>query len=304
MLHIDCKDTPATFNDIAEIRGYTAIPIDLHLISPDPEPYFQLLEKLAIEYVSIQYEDLDALPVLPTIKGTRFGIALKTDTPITVLDEVLGYDYVMLMCTTPGESGGSFDTRNFQRIIQIKQKYPHLKIQIDGGVNDEVAYILRLLGVDSIVSGSFLMNHYNVGAGLLSLHRMPSRGSYTVESFMSPTDYLPVLRQKELQLIDVLKTIEHYKQGYVLIVDENRVLKGIITNADVRKGLIAHYGNWEELEPLYIVNTKPVTMHLHQSLAEMIALIQSLPYLVLFLPIINDSNQLVGAVALNNLTRG
>jgi hypothetical protein len=172
---------------------------------------------------------------VPPISGTKFGLAIKSETSPDVLGQAEGYDYVMLMCTTPGMSGGSFQKENFKRIIEIKHRFPHLKIQVDGGVNDEVAYILRLLGVYSIVSGSFIMNHFSIGSGMLSLYKTPSSGSFHVADFMVPLAYLPVLDERELDFVKILQCIESFRQGFVLIVDEEKKLKGVVSNADLRR---------------------------------------------------------------------
>ena len=39
------------------------------------------------------------------------------------------------MTTVPGQSGGVFQRNNFNYIRAIQQKFPQLKIQVDGGVN-------------------------------------------------------------------------------------------------------------------------------------------------------------------------
>jgi ribulose-phosphate 3-epimerase len=92
-------------------------------------------------------------------------------------------DFVMLMCTTPGESGGKFQKENFQKINQLKYEYPNLSITIDGGVNSEVAFILRLLGVDTIVSGSYLMDKSEYGANMLNLLRPYAGETFTCKRF-------------------------------------------------------------------------------------------------------------------------
>ena len=304
MLHIDCKDTPATFEDIATIKALTQTPIDLHIIAAEPEKYYKEIERLGIEYVSLQYEDMENLVVPPKIGNTKFGLAIKTDTPIDILEKAKGYDYVMLMCTTPGMSGGSFQRENFQRIIAIKNRFPHLHIQIDGGVNDEVAYILRLIGVQSAVSGSFLMNHYTIGSGMLSLYKEPAKGDYLVADYMTPLQYLPVLQERELSFEKVLKTIEDYKQGFVLITDHEGYLKAVISNADLRRGLIQQLNQLATIDVSQMLNRKPIYISTQATLKEMLKSIDAVPFIILFLPVVNTDGKLQGAVLLNNLIRG
>ena len=304
MLHIDCRDTPATFDDIRAIRALTQTAIDLHIIAANPLKYAALIRELYIEYVSLQYEDMGKVPDVPRIEGTKFGLAIKSETSLNILEEAKGYDYIMLMCTTPGMSGGSFQKENFKRIIEIKSRYPNLKIQIDGGVNDEVGYILRLLGVDSIVSGSFLMNHYSIGSGMLSFYKAPSGGSYSVSDFMMPVSYLPVLDEADLSFEKVLQSIEEHKQGFVLIADKNNALKGVISNADLRRGLIKQMGDLKNIDVRQMINPNPVGISDTADLGQMLTIINELNFIILFLPVTDDKGVLKGAVLLNNLTRG
>ena len=304
MLHIDCRDTPPTFDDIRTIRQLTDTPIDLHIIAADPQKYFNQIAELKIEYVSLQYEDMGGVIEVPALPNTKFGLAIKSETPIDVLKAAKGYDYVMLMCTTPGMSGGIFQKENFSRIIEIRHHYPHLKIQIDGGVNDEVAYILRLLGVDSIVSGSFLLNHYTIGSGMLSFYKKPAGGDFLVKDFMIPFDYLPVLKEQQMYFKEVLQTIENYKQGFVLTIGDSGVLTGVISNADLRRGLLNQIEDLSKINVHSMQNKNPVCISENATLGEMLTKIDALPFIILFLPVVDETGRLKGAVLLNNLTRG
>ncbi|MBS1684061.1 MAG: CBS domain-containing protein [Bacteroidetes bacterium] len=305
MLHIDCRDDPSVFDDIRVIRSLTNIPIDLHIISDSPWKYNAQIEELGIEYVTWQREPLGpgGIDILQ-IGGTKFGTGIESSTPISIIDPDEGYDYVMLMCTTPGVSGGSFQKENFKRIIEIKNRYPNLKIQVDGGVNDEVGYILRLLGVDSIVSGSFLMNHFSIGSGMLSFYKTPPVGSYQVSDFMTPIEHLPVLKEQDLSFENVLHTIESHRKGFVLIVDEHNNLKGVVSNADLRRGLIRQLDNLVSVDVREMINTDPIRISGDADLGQMLAMINELNFIILFLPVVDSEGKLLGAVLLNNLTRG
>src|ERR1041385_5121274 len=200
MLHIDCADEDRVFDDIARIRKISSTPIDLHLITATPEKYFSRIEELKIEFVSFQYEQLGAMPVLPKNSQTRFGLSLISSTSIEVFEKVKDdYSFIMMMCTTPGQSGGEFNRGSFQKIIEFRNRFPKARVHVDGGVNDQIAYILRLLGVSAIVSGSYLMNHESLSTGMLSFHKSPnSHQRFTASEFATPVRFLPVLKSGEL----------------------------------------------------------------------------------------------------------
>ena len=73
--------------------------------------------------------------------------------------------------------------------------YPHLPIYVDGGINAEISFILRLLGVNVAVSGSFLVNHSNLALALNDLRFHQKASHFLMEDFMLPKTHLPILHQ-------------------------------------------------------------------------------------------------------------
>ena len=85
LLHIDCNDDPAVFDDIAEIRAFSKTPIDLHLITNNPEVYFDRINALEIEMVTLQFEDLNGYSYNGGLKS-KMGLAIVSETDISVFD--------------------------------------------------------------------------------------------------------------------------------------------------------------------------------------------------------------------------
>ncbi len=305
MLHVDCVDDEKVFDDIARIRKISSTPIDLHIISSEPEKYFKRIEELKIEFVSFQYENLKQLPVLPKNSSTRFGLSIISSTSINVFDKVKdSFDFVMMMSTVPGQSGGEFNRESFQKIIEFKNRFAKTRIHVDGGINDEIAYILRLLGVNVIVSGSYLMNHESLSAGMLSFHKTPSdHRNFQAAEFATPVKFLPVLKQSELDFKTVLQTIEKFTLGFVLITDDKGILTGVVSNADVRRGLLKNLHDLNSTKAETIINKKPISIADNLTVSDIIRLVNELNFIVLFLPVTDANNSLKGCVLLNNLTR-
>jgi ribulose-phosphate 3-epimerase len=305
MLHVDCLDNERVFDDITRIRKISSTPIDLHIISSEPQKYFQQIEDLKIEFASFQYENMESIPVLPKSASTKFGLSIVSSTPVNVFQEVAGsYDFVMMMSTIPGQSGGAFNRDSFQKIIEFKHRFPKTRVHVDGGVNDEIAYILRLLGVNTIVSGSYLMNHESLSAGMLSFHKKANEHrNFTVSEFATPAKYLPVLRESELDFKALLQIIENHALGFALITDEANRLKGVVSNADVRRGLLNNLDDLNAVTSGTMVNTKPIYIRDNATVSDIVRLLNELNFIVLFLPVVGENNILKGAVLLNNLTR-
>ncbi len=304
-LHIDCKDNPGVFADIARIREVSPTPIDLHLITSEPERYLHDLHQHELAYVTFQYEDLRGPEHLPRPVGYKQGIAITSETPIEVFDKVMDRcDFVLFMTTIPGESGGSFQRENFQRIRRFMRRYPGIDVHVDGGVNAEVGFILRNMGVSLIVSGSYLVRSQSIGASMLKLKAEAVDSHYYVEDFMLDLNDTPVLVEEKSTFLDALRVIEHYSHGLVIITDTLGKFKGLVTNADVRRGLLRHSSNLNQVKLPEIVNRNPLTIHPKKSVSELLTKVKHAPFPVNYLPVVDSHRKVVGLVAFFNLIKG
>lgn len=93
--------------------------------------------------------------------GIDLGWGIKPSTPNEKLFEIIeslgmpGFVQVMGNDTI-GHGGVELDESVFDKISQIKQRYPDLPIAVDIGVNDETAPELIDAGATKLVSGSFI----------------------------------------------------------------------------------------------------------------------------------------------------
>ena len=73
---------------------------------------------------------------------------------------VLEADFIHLMSIDKiGEQGNKFDEKIFEKIKDLKEKFPETIISIDGGVNLENAPELVEAGVQRLVIGSAIFNN-------------------------------------------------------------------------------------------------------------------------------------------------
>ena len=303
--HIDCNDDPAVFEDIQRIREISSTPIDLHIISKNPEVYFEDIRKYQVEYVQIQFENLDHFVEFPKNGITEFGVAILSDTSIDLLEPYReSCTFILLMTTTPGKSGGIFGRENFSKIRELRNTYPGKRICVDGGVNAEVSFILRNMGVDTIVSGSYLVNHDSVGAALLNMRTENIQSHFLVRDFMIGVNDIPILNYEEATIPGVLRIIEDYNLGFTFFHDRSGKFYGLSSNADVRKGLLKNLDDLGKTSIDQIVNTDPVTINQDATIEEMLNIIKKQRFLVSFLPVIDNERNLVGAVTFFNLIRG
>lgn len=304
--HIDCfdKDSSKVEKDIAAVQSISNIPIDLHVISNRSEYYFNLAAKWKVKQLTLQYENLAQDFAIPENLDFKFGLALVNETDLNVLESLkTQLDYILLMTTTPGRSGGKFEKDSFDRIRKCKEMYPHLPIYVDGGINAEISFILRLLGVSMAVSGSFLVNNDNIAVALSDLRFHQKGSNYLLSDFMESKEILPILDAGNCTFKDIITTMENHNYGFVLF-EENGKLKGISSNADLRRGIIKNLESLQHIEAADVINTTPITINGNASTYDMISLIKKYDFPILFLPVVDENQNLLGAVTFNELIKG
>ncbi len=304
LLHVDCNDDISVFEDIKLIRTWCDLPIDLHIITPYPSKYIDLLRENPVEYVTFQYEDLKEKIELPSNFTGKKGLAVITPTDVAVFKEYENFDFILVMATIPGQSGGVFDTYNFSKIRKFKKLYPAKSVHVDGGVNGEVSFILRNMGVSSSVSGSYLFNGPSIGHALMNLTKRNVESQFVVRDFMIPLDESPVIHEHKLSFKHVLETIEHGKLGFALVVKETNEYVGLISNADVRKALLHSIHDLSNLDVYKMINTASVGIQETATVNEMLQLIKKYAFPITYLPVLNEANNAVGIVTFVNLIRG
>lgn len=302
--HVDCNDDPSVFEDIRKIREVSNTPIDLHVISDTPEQYFDAILENKVEYVSFQYENIVGKLNFPKTDKTQFGLAVVSDTPIEVFE---GYKddcgFVLIMTTTPGQSGGKFRADNFKKVRQFRNLFPGKSIEVDGGVNDEVGFILRMMGVNSVVSGSYLVNHESIATALLHLKSSIIHSDFQVKDFAIGLENCPLLVDSSFKMKDVIKKIDDGNLGFTFIADAEGKFTGLSSNADVRRGMLKHLDDLNSISSDDIINRNPVTINENSTISEMLDLIHSKKFLISFLPVVNNTNMLTGGLSFINLIR-
>ncbi len=305
LIHVDCKDDVSVFEDIDLIRKYTDLPIDLHIISHDPSKYFPLIESRQVEYVTFQYEVLDPKNIyLPPTLKSKTGIALVSDTPLDVLDRFeADFDFVLFMATVPGMSRGIFDKTTFRKIRQFQKKYPSKHIHVDGGVNDEVSFILRNMGVHVSVSGSYIFDASTIDSALLGLKHNEVASTFLVKDFMMDLDESPVVVREDFSVEAVINEMDRGKLGFVSVVLSDGRFYGIIGNADLRQGILRHMDDLRRASVDDFVNVHPVIASEDMTVRELLELIKKQNRPILYLPVIDDAGRLSGTVNFLNMIK-
>ena len=147
---------------LTAIRKKTDLPIDVHLMTVEPEQYVKTFIDAGATYITVHAEACTHLHrTLNTIKknGAKAAVALNHATPLSVLDYVLDdIDLVLMMAINPGIVGHKLIPKAIDKIADLRNKlgakYKNVIIEIDGGVTFETASVMLDAGADMLVCGS------------------------------------------------------------------------------------------------------------------------------------------------------
>jgi pentose-5-phosphate-3-epimerase len=304
LLHVDCNDDLSVFEDIANIRLWCNNPIDLHIITETPSKYYDLLEKYPVEYVTFQVENLQEPLEIPKSISAKKGLALITPTPISAFDPYADFDFILIMATIPGQSGGKFDRLNFSKIRQFRTKYPSKSIHVDGGVNGEVSFILRNMGVSSAVSGSYLFNGPSIGNALMNLTKREIESTFEIGDFMIPLEEAPTFDTSTCTTRSILEAVEFGQMGFALAIGEENALNGIVSSADIRKTFLKNLDQPTHIEASAFINRQPLCVQETATVIDLLQLLKKSNFPVMYLPVVNDKKQAVGIINFVNLIKG
>jgi len=143
----------------------TTIPLDCHLMINHPEQYAEEFVKAGAHLITVHSEATKNLKsVIEKIQsyGCLAGVSINPKTPVKKIEKVLPLvDLALVMSVEPGFGGQSFMPEVLPKIAEIREKYPNLDIQIDGGITDKTAPAAKAVGANIFVSGSYILKADN-----------------------------------------------------------------------------------------------------------------------------------------------
>jgi CBS domain-containing protein len=159
------------------------------------------------------------------------------------------------------------------------------------------------MGVSCSVSGSYLFNSPSVGHALFSLQGKNIASHYQVGDFMTPLDECPVVSKDEQNIGQVLNAIEKGNLGFCLVLENSGLLAGLISSADIRKALLKTLDDLSKLNGFMMLNSNPLTIKDTDSVVDMLRLIKTSSFPVMYLPVVNSLGHAVGIVNFANLIK-
>jgi ribulose-phosphate 3-epimerase len=171
--HVDVMDNHfvpnLTFGPqmVQRIQETSPIPLDVHLMISDPDRWAPGYAELGVFSVTFHLEaagDPVALARSLRARGSRAGVAIKPDTPVdALLDIVQEFDQILVMTVEPGFGGQSFMPTVLPKLGELTRAISaqgcDVWLQVDGGVTEETIVQAAEAGADTFVAGSSVFGH-------------------------------------------------------------------------------------------------------------------------------------------------
>lgn len=154
------------------LRSHTSALLDTHLMVKTPTRQIPLFAAAGSEIITFHVEsDGDPAALIDRIHslGVRAGVALKPKTPAeAVFPYIETADMILVMTVEPGYGGQGFIPEMTEKIRAVRARADKLgrsiDIQVDGGINEKTAPLVKEAGANILVAGTYLFRADNMKA--------------------------------------------------------------------------------------------------------------------------------------------
>ncbi len=138
---------------------------EAHLMTKQPQALGEQLIDAGVKRVIAHIESCGSVEKARAIfeswhtRGAEVGISLLLDTPISAIEDLIhDVEFVQVMSIAEiGAQGHPFDPRTMVRVRELRNRYPHIVITVDGGVNIHNAPDLVAAGANRLCVGSAIV---------------------------------------------------------------------------------------------------------------------------------------------------
>ena len=147
---------------VESLRKCTDAVFDVHLMIEHPEKYIEAFAKSGADIITFHYETTQKPEeIIKLIRqcGKKVGITINPGTDVKkIVPYVKDVDMVLIMTVNPGFGGQSLIVECLDKIRFLRENYPDLDIEIDGGVKPSNIKEVIDAGANVIVAGSAIFN--------------------------------------------------------------------------------------------------------------------------------------------------
>jgi len=183
-LHLDVMDGHFVPNlsfgapVIASLNKETDAYLDVHLMVSDPELWIEDVAKAGGDRFTFHLESFEGRGedsvnlAIEKIKGAKMevGMSIKPGTKVeTILPYVDQLDNVLVMTVEPGFGGQSFMADMMLKVRWLRERFPDLNIQVDGGLSPKTIEQAAKAGANDVVAGSAVFKAADAAKAITTL---------------------------------------------------------------------------------------------------------------------------------------
>ncbi|XP_063533266.1 ribulose-phosphate 3-epimerase [Cydia strobilella] len=131
---------------------------ETHMMVSNPEQWIVPMADAGVNQYTFHIEPVTNVEdVCRKIKesGMKVGVAIKPGTPVAEVEKYINIsDMVLIMTVEPGFGGQKFMQDQMAKVQYLREHYPLLDIEVDGGVGPSTIDCCAKAGANMIVSGS------------------------------------------------------------------------------------------------------------------------------------------------------
>lgn len=154
------------------LKSRTTALLDTHLMVKTPARQIPLFAAAGSAIITFHVEsDGDPAALIDLIHslGVRAGVALKPKTPAeAAFPYIETADMILVMTVEPGYGGQGFIPEMTDKIRAIRARADEtgrpIDIQVDGGINEKTAPLVKEAGANILVAGTYLFRAENMKA--------------------------------------------------------------------------------------------------------------------------------------------
>jgi ribulose-phosphate 3-epimerase len=165
---------------VESLLQVTELPLDVHLMITDPERWAPAYAEAGAASVTFHLEaSQEPIALARELRalGARSAIAIKPNTPVSEVIELLPeIDMLLIMTVEPGFGGQALIQSTLAKVAQARSEIRNsgleIALQVDGGVTEDNIGELAKLGADVFVAGSAVFKNPDRNAQISELRAL------------------------------------------------------------------------------------------------------------------------------------
>lgn len=157
---LDAKFTPhLTIQDDVLAKYKTTAELEVQLLTQYPDEIVHAFLLPHVTTVIVPIESVQNPQMLIDSlhdQHKRCGFSINPDTEIATLNRLISFDQITVMTVTPGQQGGAFLPHVLDKISHLRQRYPQIAIEVDGGITNQTLPMTLEAGANYFISGSYI----------------------------------------------------------------------------------------------------------------------------------------------------